>query len=34
MKKVAGSVELEERLKMMGPGYECLEKEVALTHIK
>ena len=34
MKKVAGEVELAERLKMMGPGYEPLDKETALKHIK
>ena len=34
MKKVAGEVELAERLKMMGPGYEPLDKDTALKHIK
>ena len=34
MKKVASEVELSERLKMMGPGYEPLDKETALKHIK
>lgn len=30
LKKVAGEVELKERLSMMGPGYAPLEKEAAL----
>ena len=34
MKKTAGEVELEERLSMMGPGYEGLEREAALKHIE
>lgn len=34
MKKTAGEVELDERMKMMGPGYEPLEKEAALKHIE
>ena len=34
MKKVAGEVELTERMKLMGPGYEPLDKEAALKHIK
>jgi len=34
MKKVAGEVELKERLTMMGPGYAPLEKEDALKHIE
>jgi len=34
MKAAAQKAELEERLRLAGPGYEPLEKEDALKHVE
>ena len=34
LREMANKVELEERLRLAGPGYEPLEKEAALKHIE